>query len=263
MESKFIWTDLSTFDLSKATDFYHKVFGWSFSEDRSGYFNCSLGRDPCAGLYEMPAFFQKIRMPSFWMTYISVNNIESITAKARELGGKVELEEDNPRGRIALIRDPAGAGVTCYEGDEILSKPNLERPGSWCWTELMVSSISLVRKFYETLFDWRFEAHSGNRYNIKTATGVLIGAAQVAGKEEKGSKEFWAAYFAVSDLGETIHTIKEAGGCVEGIYTHEDGAQALAYDDQGAAFFLIQKDGPSAADSSSFDSLDQSSGKLK
>ncbi|MEM8963883.1 MAG: VOC family protein [Acidobacteriota bacterium] len=76
MESNFVWIDLSTFDVQKATDFYRDVLGWSYATDGSGYTQCEVNGAPCAGLYEMPDFFQKIRMPSFWMTYVSVSDVE-------------------------------------------------------------------------------------------------------------------------------------------------------------------------------------------
>ena len=56
------------------------------------YHICALGKDPCAGIYEMPKFFLEIQMPSFWMTYIAVSNAKAVAKRAAELGGKVELE---------------------------------------------------------------------------------------------------------------------------------------------------------------------------
>lgn len=242
METEFIWIDLSTFDVGKATDFYKKVFGWKSFEESFGYIHCSLEKNLCAGLYEMPSFFQEIRMPSFWMTYISVRDVDAVAAKAKELGGKVELEETSLGGRIALIRDPAGAGFTCYEGDELGARRGFNQAGIWCWTELMVSDLDLVRDFYTTLFDWRLESESADRHSILTAAGKKIGAIQVADESVKGSKEFWAVYFAVSDIENTINAVEMAGGKRGGTYPHEYGTQALAYDSQGAAFFLLQSD---------------------
>lgn len=240
MKARFAWIDLSTFNVEKALSFYRKVFGWEFSEDSSGYINCTLKGVPCAGLYEMPAFFQKIRMPSFWMTYISVGDVRAVAAKAAELGGKVELEEEDSQGRVALIRDPAGAGFTCYEGAARAAKRDFSKAGCWCWTELMVSEIGLVRDFYTTLFDWRIEPEWEDRYAIGTASGRKIGAIQVASEEVKGAKEYWAVYFAAPNLEDAMEAVKRAGGEVGGSYPHEYGTQVLAYDDQGAAFFLMQ-----------------------
>ena len=86
MHGDFTWIDLSTFDVPATKKFYGTCFGWEYSEDESGYVNGARSGTPCAGLYEMPEFFQKINMPSFWMTYISVTGIDSVVAKAKELG---------------------------------------------------------------------------------------------------------------------------------------------------------------------------------
>lgn len=117
MGAEFFWVDLSRFDVGKATDFYGKVFNWSVSEDSSDYHLCSIGKELCAGLYEMPKFFKENRMPSFWMKYIAVSDVKAVAEKAKELGGKVELEENSFGGKVTLIRDPSGAGFTCYKGE--------------------------------------------------------------------------------------------------------------------------------------------------
>ena len=240
MESNLIWIDLSTFDVEKASGFYKSVFSWNFFEDETGYHLCSFKNEPCAGIYQMPERFKQIRMPSFWMTYILVDDAEAIADKAKELGGTVELVEENDKGKIALIRDPSGAGFTCYQGKALAAERNFAQTGKWCWSELLVSQISLVKGFNESLFAWKIEVESPDRYAIHTEGGDEIGAIQVATEQEKGDKEFWAVYFAVDDLSQAQTQIEQAGGQVVGIYPHEKGTQMLAYDDQDAAFFLIQ-----------------------
>ncbi len=237
MTAQLVWTDLSTPNPQQAGAFYRKVLGWELREE-DGMKLCFAGKSPTAGIYEMPAFFQKIRMPSFWMSYVQVENAQATAARARELGAKVELEEEMADGRIALIRDPAGAGFTCYEGRALAAQRNAAEPGSWCWNELFVSDIDLVRPFYESLFGWRFEAEPHERYGIYAGT-ERIAAVQVADNAVKGQKEFWAVYFAVADLEKAKTSILAAGGQVEGEFPHEQGTQLLAYDNQGAAFFLL------------------------
>ncbi len=239
-ESLFVWTDLSTFDVERAKNFYTGIFQWGFDVDASGYQNAFFGESAAAGLYEMPEPFQKIGMPSFWMSYLAVENLEKVKAKAKKLGGKIELEDQNALGKVLLIRDPAGAGFTCYEGHAPALPHNRIRPSHWCGSELMVSDIGLVKEFYEELFHWVITPAGSERYAIRTESGETLGAIQVASKEVKGSKEFWAAYFSTDDLDQTFAMVRRHGGKVEGPYPHEKGRQALAYDDQGAAFFLLE-----------------------
>ena len=65
----------------------------------------------------MPEKFQSIRMPSFWMSYIHVQNIEETVRVAKANGAIIEVSPEAAPGGglVALIRDPAGAGFTCYE----------------------------------------------------------------------------------------------------------------------------------------------------
>lgn len=243
MHGNFTWIDLSTFDVAEAKTFYKKVFQWDFAEEGNGYVNCSRSDSPGAGLYEMPEFFQKIRMPSFWMTYISVTDIDSVVAKAKDLGGKVELEETNALGKVALIRDPAGAGFTCYEGDTKSSRSSMTAPGQWYWSELFVSDLSSVNEFYSGLFGWIFEADEkkSGRFAILN-NGKKIGSVQVADNSVKGEKEFWGVFFGVRSIDQFKSDLQDSGGRI--IYEHQNtnGRHYLANDSQGAAFFVTAAD---------------------
>ena len=246
----FTWIDLSTFEVEATKKFYRSCFQWEFDEDDSGYVNCSRSNSACAGLYEMPEFFQKIKMPSFWMTYISVTGIDAVVAKAKELGGKIEIEETNALGKVALIRDPAGAGFTCYEGSAESALSEDGQDGRWCGSELFVSDLSKVKDFYEGVFGWSLEAEEGQseRYLIRNE-GKHIGAVQVASNEEKGDKEFWGVFFGVRNAEETLASIREAGGEVSYEHQNSSGTHYLVYDPQGAAFFVTEESGDAVGQS--------------
>ena len=59
-------------------------------------------------------------MPSFWMSYIQVDSVEETVRIAEQYDAKVEIKpQPAPGGGVfALIRDPAGAGFTCFEGED-------------------------------------------------------------------------------------------------------------------------------------------------
>ncbi|MEM8878817.1 MAG: VOC family protein, partial [Pseudomonadota bacterium] len=121
----FVWCDLSTFDVAGTRDFYGRLFGWSYDRipqpDGSPYDVASINDVPQAGVFEMPEKFQKIGLPSFWMSYIQVDDAAAIVDLARQLGGKVEVGPI-PYGEgalVALIRDPLGAGFTVYQGSDL------------------------------------------------------------------------------------------------------------------------------------------------
>ena len=184
-------------------------------------------------------------MPSFWMTYIEVDDLQSTVGQARLLGGRIELEESGLRGEMALIRDPLGAGFTCYQGAETSVRDSSGTHGKWSWSELYASDLEKIRDFYERLFRWQIKpdsAHS-DRYAIINSRGENTGAVQVASPEMKGDKEFWAVFFTVKDAAEATDIIRSAGGTVylEHEYSTVQGRHIVATDPQGATFFLTEQ----------------------
>ena len=245
MHGDFTWIDLSTFDVEAAKTFYHKVFSWDTEDDPSGYTYCLLSGQTCAAIFEMPTFFQKIKMPSFWMTYVEVDDMETTINFARAKGGKVEFEESNPVGKVALIRDPLGAGFTCYEGMEKTVREYSNTHGRWVWSELFISDLEKVKKFYQSLFNCEIKKDSSHadRYILSNKESYEIGAIQVADNDVKGDKEFWGVFFRVSDVETVIKRIEKGGGVVhsEEEWSNSQGRHIVASDPQGATFFLTER----------------------
>ncbi len=240
MHGEFSWIDLSTFDVARTEEFYADLFGWQVGQAPAGYYIGSVSGTPVAGFFEMPELFQKINMPSFWMSYIAVDDVDATVTKVKELGGKVELETSGPFGRVALIRDPSGAGFTCYEGTASSVISPQPTHGRWHWSELFVSNFSKVRQFYSGLFGWNFEPDgiTPDRSCILNRQGRRIGAIQVASNDIKGDKEFWAIFFGVDDIPRAISLVNSYGGEMIYEHTNSEGTHYLVKDPQGAAFFL-------------------------
>lgn len=233
----FVWVDLSTFDAGKAQRFYQRVLGWSYHTDAAGYTTAYANGRETAGLYPMPDFFRKINMPSFWMSYIQVEDVDATVQQAESLGGKIELQEDNAFGRVALIRDPLGAGFTCIQNHQMQSARG-EHPGQCCGSELVISDPDQAAAFYAPLFGWSFKPAGNDQHMIHHASGDAIASVQVASNDIKGDKEYWAVYFAVQDLARAQQAIEQAGGSVVYTYDTPAGQVLVAHDDQGAAFQL-------------------------
>jgi len=244
MTSTFVWADLSTFDFEEAKSFYTKCFGWKFQGIGENYQICQAAGESAAGIYPMPEKFQNIGMPSFWMSYIHVSDIKQIVHSAEKYGAKVEIQPQKGLGGglIALIRDPAGAGFTCYQGENPGGKHGAGAHGRMVWNELHVSNLAKVEAFYTNVFGWSISPSSENKlYDVHNSAGELIAGIRVYENEIKGDKEYWGVYFSVTDLKATIDVIEKTGGNVVVEETIEDGSSVLAYDSQGAAFFLLDQ----------------------
>jgi len=243
MNNSFIWTDLSTYDIEEAKSFYQKCFGWTFQDIGEEYLTCVASGESAAGLYTMPKKFQRIGMPSFWMSYIEVSDIAKTVSDAEKHGAKIELgPQPGPGGGlVALIRDPAGAGFTCYEGEDLAGKDTSASEARMVWNELHISDLSKVKSFYTGVFGWNIKpTNEDKRFDIFNPSGRLIGGIRVFDNSVKGDKEYWAVYFSVASLETATMDIQQAGGRVVHDQSVGKKASALAYDSQGSAFFLME-----------------------
>src|SRR5262245_59160427 len=86
------WTELTTSDTKAAETFYTQLFGWTAKHAAAGspmeYTEFSVGGTASIGMMakpkEMPA-----HIPSYWMPYFLVTNVDASASKGKELGGHV------------------------------------------------------------------------------------------------------------------------------------------------------------------------------
>ena len=90
MANPFVHVELNTNDVAKAKGFYSKMFDWKMEDmkmDWGTYTIISVGEGTGGGLMENPI----PNAPSFWLSYVLVDDIEAATKKAKSLGGKVMI----------------------------------------------------------------------------------------------------------------------------------------------------------------------------
>lgn len=212
-ENHFIFADLSTYDTNVAQQFYGAVFGWQYHDAGDNYLLAYAGQHQATGLYETPQKFKDMRMPPFWMSYIQVNSVDATVQIAREQGGIIEAIEDNAIGKVALIRDPLGAGFTVYEGDALRTRTQ-GTANTLVNNELFISDIDKIKPFYESVFHWRIEAVDNNRYAIHDKQNQVIGAINEVSNDVKGKYEYWSVFFAVQDIAAAKKAVLAHGGSV-------------------------------------------------
>ena len=223
----FVFADLSTFDQSKAKDFYSDVFGWRFTG--TGYATSTGG----TALYPMPQKFIDIGMPSFWMSYIAVEDVDSAVDIARKLGGKVELgPETTGNGRFALIRDPLGAGFTVWEGGDL--GPVGDRAGHG----LFVENARAVMPFYQALFGWIFAEEKDGVRPIKADGKTIAYLHEIPDPGVRGKEQYWGVYFS-APVG-TVQKILAKGGEIIGTTQLPEGDASIARDPDGGTFFVLE-----------------------
>lgn len=114
MSNPFCHVELNTTDVKKAKDFYSKLFDWKL-EDMPGdsYTMIRVGEGTGGGIMKNPI----PGTPSFWLSYVLVDDIEASTEKAKSLGGTV-MKEVTPvmdYGSFSVIVDPTGAHFALWK----------------------------------------------------------------------------------------------------------------------------------------------------
>ncbi|NQZ42854.1 MAG: VOC family protein [Flavobacteriaceae bacterium] len=243
-KNHFVFADLSTYDLDIARSFYAAVFDWDYRSEDGSYLMAMHRGQSIAGLYETPQKFKDMNMPSFWMSYVEVESVTASVALAKDAGGIVELVElDNPVGKIALIRDPLGAGFTIYEGNQLQSRYT-DSPSALVWNALFISDIAKVKPFYETLFSWSIEPTAlTGEFDILDIRHQRIGSVYEVANRIKGKYEYWGVYFASNDLPKLKKAVLANGGSV----VYEDGSTKVYSDPFGAFFHILPVSRPDKA----------------
>lgn len=115
------WTDLTVEDADGVRDFYQAVVGWTVQpvDMAEGYQDWALctpeSGEPVAGVCH--ARGPNAGLPPVWLVYVNVADLDASLAACRARGGEVlrDPRELGSYGRVAVIRDPAGATLALIE----------------------------------------------------------------------------------------------------------------------------------------------------
>ena len=110
MANPFVHVELNTNDTAKAKAFYSKMFDWKMEDipmDWGTYTMIGVGDGTGGGLMKNPI----PNAPSFWLSYVLVDDIDAATKKAKSLGATVckDVTEVMDMGWLSIIADPTGA----------------------------------------------------------------------------------------------------------------------------------------------------------
>ncbi len=114
------WMDLTVPDATRVADFYRRVAGWEVKPISMGeyedYAMVPPGAERAAGGI-CHARGENAGLPPVWLAYVTVADLDASLTAVRAGGGEVV---SGPRslgsyGRMAVIRDPAGASLALIE----------------------------------------------------------------------------------------------------------------------------------------------------
>ncbi len=108
-----VWKDLTVENADVIRDFYAEVVGWKHAPcDMGGYDDYNMmppeSDEPVAGICH--ARGANANLPTQWLIYVAVEDIDSSIRRCIELGGHLI---DGPRkmgpNRFCVVKDPVGA----------------------------------------------------------------------------------------------------------------------------------------------------------
>jgi predicted enzyme related to lactoylglutathione lyase len=118
------WAELNARGFHKAESFYKNLFGWgekktpASAENPTEYTEFQAGGQSIAGGMEMNPMVPA-EVPSYWMVYFNVDNVDKAFDKVIAEGGKEMLSPmDMPGGRFAIVSDPQGASFGLLKMEE-------------------------------------------------------------------------------------------------------------------------------------------------
>ena len=122
MANPFVHVELMTTDVAKAKAFYSGLFDWKL-EDIPGmdYTMINVGEGTGGGMMKTV----QPDSPSYWMSYVLVDDAAVATEKARTLGATIckEVTEIPGVGWFSVITDPTGATLALWQVNPAYMKP--------------------------------------------------------------------------------------------------------------------------------------------
>ena len=114
------WTDLTVDDAEEIRKFYSAVVGWKADPVDMGGYNDFNMMTPASGEVVAGVCHAKggnTGLPTQWIMYVTVEDIEVSAEKCKQLGGKILTGPTGSAGkeRTCVIQDPAGAVMALYQ----------------------------------------------------------------------------------------------------------------------------------------------------
>jgi predicted enzyme related to lactoylglutathione lyase len=242
----FCWMDLTTTDVAATKAFYSALYGWETEDIPAGggasSTMCRLGGHAVAAMYEQPVE-QGSAEPPRWSSHISVDEVDAVAGKARDLGASVITEpfDAEDAGRISVIQDPTGAVVCLWQPKSSIGAELVNEPGTWTWNELATRDPEGARAFYGELFGWGCDELVEGQYFSFTLGDLLIGSMRTMVNDPPQVPPNWMPYFVVAGCDEAAGQVRELGGRI--VVPPTDipaGRFAVMTDSQGAASGLVE-----------------------
>lgn len=252
----FSWADLASTDASKSREFYTKLMGWGTVDipmgDGTVYTMLTLDGANVTGMSQMQAEMASAGVPSHWNNYVTVDDVDAMATKVKQLGGTVIAEpfDVSDNGRMMVLQDPGGAMLSLWQAKNQIGAEIVNTPGAMSWNELATRDIGKVRDFYTGLFGWDIQKDEEQNYHYILNNGRMNGGINVMDANYGEMPSVWTTFFSVADVDATASKAQSLGGnlMMPVIDAGDTGRLAIVADPTGAVCTFIQLKQPEAWD---------------
>lgn len=217
---KFVWVDLVTQDVAGAKHFYGELFGWTFDGANDGYVRVLQDGTVIAGIIDVQRPEGWAR-ESGWLGNLSVADVDRAAQIVTVRGGVVERGPlDAPdRGRLALVRDPAGAHVLLVRSTSGDPPDQVAPLLRFLWRELWTQDTKSGSDFYSAIVGYQVDDLDieGSSYRVLRTEGVA--RAGVVEAPEAVDPQ-WLPYVRVADPALIAKRAKALGARI--VFENED-----------------------------------------
>ncbi|HEY3614052.1 MAG TPA: VOC family protein [Gaiellales bacterium] len=234
------WIDLASSDAAGATEFYCELFGWTAGEpieDAGGYRMLLHRGRQVAGL--APCWGDTDR--SAWSTYVASADAVETCAAALASGGDVVMDAMDvlSAGRMAILRDPAGAQISLWEAGEHRGYELQGEPGTPLPSELLTRDLTTACSFYRSVFGWTAEQQAGDRTLWRLHDEPVARALELDGSRGEDDESHWRVAIATSDCDATARLCSALGGLVRSQPADAPGGRGALLEDPAGALFAV------------------------
>lgn len=245
---RIVWHDLMSTDPKASLAFFTELVGWRTQEVDMGpmgkYTMFFVGEKDVGGLMPLETSHG---VPSHFVAYVHVDDINAALERAQRLGGKVAVPPTPipDVGTFAVLIDPLG-GVT---SPMTLTNPKPEdnaipKQGMFCWEELMSADPEASATFYSEVYGYSVEAMDMGpvgTYRILKRGDAMDGGIMKSPPEMSGATH-WMTYIAVDDVDAMSARAEKLGGKVLNppMDVPNIGRMAVIQDPAGTVFSLFK-----------------------
>jgi predicted enzyme related to lactoylglutathione lyase len=211
---RFVWFELLTKEIDKATSFYPEILPWRIEpmtmQDGSQYTLIKVGDAGVGGVVSPAA-----DVPTAWVSYVSVADVDETARRIKAAGGTTHVDAfDVPGvGRMQPVIDAQGGRFCVFKG-ETDDPSRVDGPGSLHWNELWTQDPPASLAFYEDVLGYTHEEVSmpnGTYYVFKDGDAPRGGMLQAPSSD---IPTMWLQYITVEDCDATLARAKHNGATV-------------------------------------------------